>query len=45
MAKKKIPTTKQARKKMGIKLNPKGALRNVVKRKKALDAVMNYGRK
>ena len=28
-----------------IKINPKGLLRSVVKRKKALDAIMNYGRK
>jgi len=28
-----------------IRINPKGLLRKVAKRKKALDAVMNYGRK
>ena len=28
-----------------VKINPKGLLKNVAKRKKALAAVMNYGRK
>ena len=32
-------------KKAKIKINPKGLLRGVHKRKKALDAVMSYGRK
>ena len=31
--------------KIKIKINPKGLLRGVHKRKKALDAVMGYGRK
>jgi len=34
-----------AKKKIKIKINPKGLLRNVAKRRKALKDVMNYGRK